>query len=370
MSRMFLARVLRWVVVVGVLPLAGCSKQPVLTTPSSAQVAFAESYPGRLGELRTEFSDGEAEARRSFDGVRELPAKLRNTDYGAAQELVRQADAAGRSSYYVDEALSHEQTERLFEEGPGTLRRRIAGSVAFAAKEQECAKENADALGGAAAAATERAIARQLDERLQRHSPATEYLEVQRERLGERNIEALEKQAAAITRASFMANVRLELYRRELDQLLEDEANVRATLDRSVNDGQAALAKEDLSKRQKGRLEERLSRARAAREVLDGEASAARAAATDLKARAEAIQKDYQTLITTVLEELEKKKSEPVAAKPERRSKPGPAPVEPAAPAEPTPAPAQPAPAPASPPEPAPLEPAEAPQSGVAPATP
>ena len=363
MSRMFLARVLPWVVVVGVLPLAACNKQPVLTTPSSAQVAFAEGYPERLGELRTEFSDGEAEARRSFDRVRELPARLRNADYGAAQELVRQADAAGRSSYYADEALSHEQTKRLFDEGPGTLRRRIAGSVAFAAKEQECAKEDADALGGAAAAATERAIARQLDERLRRHSPATEYLEAERERLGERNVEVLEKQAATITRASFMANVRLELYRRELDKLLEDEANVRTTLDQSVNDTEAALAKEALSKRQKSRLEERLSRARAARTALDGEAGAARAATADLKARSEAIRKDYQTLITTVLDELERKKSEPVAAKSERPVKPGPAPVEPAAPV----APAEPAPAPV---EPAPVAPVEAPQSGAAPATP
>lgn len=341
------------------LALAGCNKQPVLTTPSSAQVAFAEKYPGRLGELRTAFSAGEADARRSFDGVRELPAKLRNTDYGAAQELVRQADAAGRSSYYADEALRKEQIERLFAEGPGTLRRRIAGSVAFVAKEQECAKEHADALGGAAAAATVRAIARQLDEDLQRHSPATEYLEAEREKLGERNIEALGKQAAAIARASFVANVRLELYRRELDQLLEEEADVRATLDRGVNDSQAALANEELSKRQRARLEERASRARAARTALDGEAGGARAAATDLKARSEALRKDYQTLITTVLDELERRKSEPTATKPEPPAKPTPAPVEPTAPVEPAPA------APA-----APVQPPEAPASGAAPASP
>lgn len=362
---MFLARMLRWAVVVGVLPLAGCNKQAVLTTPSSAQVGFAESYPTRLGELRTEFSDGEAAARQSFDRVRELPAKLRHTDYGAAQELVRQADAAGRSSYYADEALSQEQTERLFEEGPGTLRRRIAGSVAFAAKEQECAKESADALGAAAAAATERAIARQLDERLSRHSPAAEYIEAERERLGERNVELLEKQAAAITRASFMANVRLALYRRELDELLEDEASVRATLDRRVTSDEAALGKADLSKRQRARLEERLARARAARAALDTEAGAARAAVADLDARSEALGKDYQTLITTVLDELERKKSEPVAAKAERARKSSPAAASPTL-AAPDVAPAEPAPAPA---EPASVVPAEAAPSGP-PATP
>jgi hypothetical protein len=299
------------------LIMAACNKQPVLTTPSSAQVAFAESYPDRLLVIRTEFSDREAAARQSFDKVRAMPSSLRDPDYGAVQEVVRQADAAGRSKYYADEALSHEQTGRLFSDKRGALRRRIAGSVAFTAKEKEwCDKEHTDDIGAAAASATERAVERQLDQRLHDHNQATEYIEAEREALGERNIEPLQKHADAIAEASFMANVRLEMYRRELEELLDEEAKVRATLDRSEADSTAELAKSDLPRAKKTRLEGRVARAQAARTATGEQARPSRAALADLEARGNALRTDYETLIRTVLEELERKKSEPRKPKP------------------------------------------------------
>jgi len=200
--------------------IGGCNKQPALGTPSSDQTAFAAEYPSRLVEVRTRFAAGEQNARKAFPEIVALPSKLSGGDPAVAAEVVKQADAAGRSSYYVDEALDQEGTARFFAEERGEIRGRIAGSVAAAAKEQECVKEKADELGGTAAAAAERAVQRELEERLHERGEATRYIDAQREALGERNVAALEKRADAISWTSYLTYVRLDLYKSELEELV------------------------------------------------------------------------------------------------------------------------------------------------------
>ncbi len=314
------------------IALAGCNRQTVLTTPKAADSAFAEQYPARLTEVQSQFVEVEAATRRSFDSMRALPSSVRETDFGRVRELVLQADAAGQSQYYADEALRREQMDELFSENRGALRRRVAGSVAFAAKEKECSKEDADALGSTAASASERAMERQLDQRLHDHSHATRYIKAHTDELGERNVEALARQAAAITRASFVSNVRLSLYRRELDDLLEQESDVRATLERSEADANAELATGGLSKSYKASVEERLANAKAARLTLDTEVTASKNALADMDLRITSLQKDYKALIDVLLAELERKQ----AAKPEKRTTKAPPPA--ATPATPAPA--------------------------------
>ncbi len=300
------------------LSLMACNKQPALTTPSSDQSAFAADYPQRLSEVRTAFTEDEARARTSFATLRALPSTLHDTNVPSTQEVVRQADAAGRSQYYVEEALSHEEMARLFTEDRGALRRRIAGSVAFTAKEKELPKEQADELGNSAAAATERAVDRQLDRRLHARNEATHYIAAHRDALGERNVPTLEQQSDAIARASFVAHVRLELHRRELERLLNEESKVRATLDRTEADASRALGEPGLSKARKADIELRLAATRATRTAMDKELVAARLAVDDMEAKTKALKADYDTLVATLLQDLERKPTATasVAAKP------------------------------------------------------
>ncbi|HTV24162.1 MAG TPA: hypothetical protein VMG12_35965, partial [Polyangiaceae bacterium] len=153
----------RWVglwLAAGAVGGLGCHKQAVLTTPESDQVAYASAHPERLRTIRTRFVEDEEKTRKSFDGLRALPGSVPASDADELEQLVRRADAAGRSQHYVDEALRQEEIDELMSENRSAIRRRVAGSVAFAAKEKECVKEDIDALAGTAATATDRAVDR------------------------------------------------------------------------------------------------------------------------------------------------------------------------------------------------------------------
>ena len=162
---------------IGLALLAACQRQPTLTTPASDHAVYAELYPERLRGARNGFAADEAEARDSFEALRRLPAGAPPGLADELEQVVRRADGAGRSQPYVDEALRQEDVEVLLAEDRGAIRRRIAGSVANAAKDvakqKECLQDaDVDALAGAAAAGTDRAVDRQLQARLRAQSPA------------------------------------------------------------------------------------------------------------------------------------------------------------------------------------------------------
>jgi hypothetical protein len=293
---------------------AGCTKQPALGAPSSDQTAFAEEYPSRLEEARTRFVNGEQNARKAFPEIRALPGKLRGGDPAVAAEVVKQADAAGRSSYYVDEALNQEATARFFAEERAGIRGRIAATVATSAKEQECVKEKADELGGTAAAAAERAVQRELEERLHDRGEATRYIEAQREALGDRNVAVLEKRADAITWTSYLTYVRLDLYRSEVDELVAQESNVKATLERSEREGKAAVDSGKLPSARRAAVEQRVAAHAKARAAIDKELPIAKQELEAMDEKLEALKRDYEAMLQAVIGELEQKAAAPGAA--------------------------------------------------------
>ncbi len=291
-----------------------CHDRPALTTPESDQTAYAATYPERLRDVRTRFAEDEAAARGTFDSLRALPSGVPASNADELEALVRRADAAGRSQHYVDESLRQEDVHALMGEGRGAIRRRVAGSVAASAKElakeRECLKEeDVNALSGGAASATDRAVNRQLTSRLRARNPAQSYLHAHADELGEQRVITLERQVDTLSRASFISNVRLALYRLEQSDLLEQEKAVRTTLERDEAEGRAALGNEDLSKSHRLAIEEQVGRDEAARIALDAEVSASKQAEKDLEARAEALQRDYQALLDVLLAELTRKQA-------------------------------------------------------------
>jgi hypothetical protein len=292
------------------LSAAACRPEPALTAPSADQGVFAEAYPARLSELRNAFTEQEKRARGNLPALRTAPAGLRDDERALAKGLFERADRSGRSGYYADEAVRQEELDQLFEEGRPGLRRRVAGSVSYTVKQKkcgelDCSEELATELGNAAAYAADRALDRQQEQRLDAHSEAAHYLDAHSAELGARNLDALAKQSRTITRTSFIAFVRLELYRRELERLLEEEPGASATLERAENEDRAALAQSGLSKAQKTALERRLADTSARRAELAKEAPLAKTARDDMAARTEALQKDYRAALAELLATLD-----------------------------------------------------------------
>jgi hypothetical protein len=315
------------------ISVTACHRPPVLTTPESDQAAYAALYPERLRDARTRFTEDEAEARKSFDPLRALPSSASVENADELEQLVRRADAAGRSQHYVDEALRQEEVAALMQENKGAIRRRVAGSVAATAKdlskkeEKAClVEEDINALAGSAATGTDRAVNRQLESRLRARNPAHQYLRAHADELGEQRVATLERQVDNLSRASFLSNVRLALYRIELEDLLDQQQAVRTTLTRDEAEGRAALGGEGLSKSHRLAIEEQVARDEAARGALDSEVQASQAAAEELEAKAQALQKDYQAMLDVMLGELERKQTSAEPAQDPAKPEPAAAP--------------------------------------------
>jgi hypothetical protein len=303
-------RVLPRLALLALLSVAACRPEPAVTTPSGDQGVFAAAYPARLSQVRNDFAEQEQRAQSSLPSLRTPPAGLRDNERALAKGLFERADRAGRSGYYADEALRREALDDLFEEGRGGLRRRVAGSVSYTVKqkkcgEADCSEEFATELGNQAAYAAERALDRQQEQRLDAHSEAARYLDTHAAELGARSVDALVKQSRALTRTSFIAYVRLELHRRELAGLLEEEATASSTLERAETEDRAALGQSGLTKAQQTSLERRLSATSAQRAELAKELPLAKTAHDDMTGRMAALQKDYQAALAALLAALD-----------------------------------------------------------------
>jgi hypothetical protein len=307
------------VVSVSLLVAFGCNKQP-LATSSADQSGFAEEYPLRLADVRAEFLEDEKDARKEIDAFKSYPDKLKDPDPGAMKKVIEMADATGRSSYYADEAADRETAEYFISDERGAIGRRVAGAVTYEAKqkqkEKEClTDEEISALGNASAYSLQRAADRQFDERLKAHSEVLRTVDSERHRLGHQNLDGVERQAAAIAHTSYLTHVRLELYRRELEGLLDEEPKVKKTLERNVAEDSAVLNDPSLPKSRKARVEARIARAQAAQAALAKESPLAQPALDDMDRRLEALQKDYDVALKALLASYEGKP--PVTQAPE-----------------------------------------------------
>jgi hypothetical protein len=175
-----------------------------------------------------------------------------------------------------------------------------------------------NALAGSAASATDRSVDRQLESRLRARNPAHQYLRAHADEVGEQRVPTLERQIDRLSRASFVSNVRLALYRVQIEELLDQQKAVRATLERDEAEGRAALGSEGLSKSHRLAIEEQVARDEAARIALDAEVAASQAAGAELETKSEALRNDYQAMIDVMLGELARKQAspEPVPAAP------------------------------------------------------
>jgi hypothetical protein len=289
------------------LPLftLGCNHdQPPVTSPSGEQAGYAERYPARLQAIRARFADDESTARTTLSDFKGYPDALRNPDYRQVRTVVDKADATGRSSAYTEAALEAENVQRFFDEEKDGLHQKVGGAVSYASTSQQKCSED---MGGVAVGAMDRAVEKQLEERLRAHSDVHRYIEDHQEELGKANVDTLNKQADKIARTSNVAYVRLELHRREVEALLADSSTVESTLDKTIKESDAVIADPNAPKTKKALAEKRRTAAQNARNALGAEVEQDRRAVDEMKQRITSLQNDYKTALTALEDDLERR---------------------------------------------------------------
>ncbi|MGC4089184.1 MAG: hypothetical protein QM756_15130 [Polyangiaceae bacterium] len=287
-------------VVLSLLGVACTQKEAPVAAASGEQSGFAERYPARLNGTRQHFASDENQARTTLGEFKGYPDALKNPDWSAVRTVVEQADSTGKSSAYTEAALESETVARFMDEEKDGLRQKVGGAVSYASGQKKCPED----LGGAAISAMERGVDKQLEERLRNHSEAHRYIDDHEDELGKPNVETLKKQTDKIARTSNIAYVRLELYRREVEALLNDASSVRSTLDRTIQESDATLANASASKTKKAAAQRHKTAAQNARTALDAEVEQNQRGLEEMQKRVGTLQNDYRAALDALLADL------------------------------------------------------------------
>lgn len=292
-------------VISSLLLSAACSRQghPPLTVSSAGEPTYAARYPDGLTIQRGWFAEYETSVQSSLEEMQGYPDALEGADPEIVLEIVTAADAAGRSSAYAARFAEAERIDRFFHEEKGEVGKQLAGSVRYAVKQKGAGEEVVDAAGSAAVYGLERAVAKRLEERTRALNEAHRSLEEHEEALGKANVEKLRNQIDTISRASYLVHVGMIELRRDLEARVAEGSEVRATLDRNIDELRARAEDTARTDKQRALAQKRLAVVQAARERLDAELEGAEAGLAEMEQRERQLQEDY----SKALDELKRR---------------------------------------------------------------
>jgi chromosome segregation ATPase len=302
-----MSKVHHWLAVTGcaVTLAGGCSNQkPAPLYASSAdQGGYATRYPVELGAARGNIGEQESRARRLMAEFETYPNALNKPNWSQVQRVVELADQAGRSEEYAQSYEESQQVNGFFaDEGP-EIRRKVAGSVQWVAKDDSC-KEPAK-FGGAATHALDTAVERAQRDRLRAHNEAQRYIELYKESLGTKNAELLSEQADTIAETSYAVYVGIERNRRQMEQMVSESSNVRSTLEDQVKDLNARAADQAAPAKDRQTAQKQAEEAQTALDRLQSEQQQAEYVLKEMDKRQEQLQKDYKAALDKLLERIE-----------------------------------------------------------------
>src|SRR5262249_52684817 len=206
---------------------------------SAGQTVYAEDYPDKLQSLANGQANGEGDVKTITSDFVKYPDQLKDPPWPQVLVVVNQADASGKSAAYVDREHDVEKAQAFFTEEREEITKRVAGSVQYAAKKKECA--DFDSYGPVSASLKE-SVEKQLEKRLRAANEAHLTIDRYRDPFGKANAAALEKQADAISFASYTTYVKLPAAKAVTAHLIAETDEVRKTLDRSIQDEQKLQA--------------------------------------------------------------------------------------------------------------------------------
>jgi hypothetical protein len=285
---------------------SGCS-QPVIEpeiAPSTPHATYAETYPARVNTEVSGYGDAQIKLKELDGGFKSYPDALDDeADYGLVADMVEEADTVGRSGSYVDSVRELEAVQTFYDEERVEIRKKVAGTVAYQAKQKNCDTD----LGGAAAGALDKSMKERIEERMRDANAAQRMLDRHRDKLGKKNVEALEKQLGEVSLASYLAHIQLVEHKLRLRRMAEEAEEVKKTAESQIETEKAFQKEKDVSDKDKEASQKRISAMNDAKSGADTAANKAKKALEDIEPRIEKAQKAHQDALTALVEALRKR---------------------------------------------------------------
>lgn len=286
------------------IALSSCAPPPGPSYPSSAeQAGYAERYPETLRQIRSRYAEDETAVREQIGRYPKFSDDLRDPDFTVVRVAVERAAESGKSADFVNGMAEVEQVQGFFEGEKEALSRRIGGAVSYAAKQKQCDVE----LYGPTAMALDKAVEKQLTDRIRSRNDGQRIIDEHEEALKKPNLEKLREKLDEVAHTSYLVSVRLPRAKSELEGLLRDASDVGSTLDRVRAEAKTVLDDPNASKPEKESARGRDEAAQKARSELDSEVDQARRALSELEERTSRLASEHQKALDALLSDLEKR---------------------------------------------------------------
>jgi hypothetical protein len=192
----------------------------------------------------------------------------------------------------------------FFDAEKDEINRKVAGSVAFAAKKKGCD----EGIAGAAPAALKDVVEKQLEKELHDGSEAQQVVDRYRGELGKENAATLEKQADDISLASYLVHIAIVEDKLRIVRMAAEADQIKKTADDSIaaeRDAQASNKK--MSDADKKASEARISEMNKSKASIDAAVQQAQAVLPNLEDEIKKIQKEYDDALAALRSKIKEK---------------------------------------------------------------
>lgn len=289
---------------------AGCAEtkpEPEIASAAS-QESYAVGYPQALTEATTSFSQIQSEIRKELGQLPGYPGKLKDPGWARVRDVVTRADQAGKSSAYVERMRRIEGAFEFFSTEKDEITRKVGGSVQFLVKKKGCDVE----VSGAVSGPLKDTIDKQLEKELRDANEAQHLIERYRTALGKENAAALEQQADAISRASYLVHIQLVEDKVRVQRMLAEADEVQRTFDAALAAERSFQAEKRTTPAEKKASDDRIAEINKSRALLDSAVKQGSSLLPNLDQQVQAMTREYDEALAKLLAAIdEKAKSEP-----------------------------------------------------------
>jgi hypothetical protein len=286
--------------------LAACSApKPEPEFASSANHGhYAREYPEQLNAVVKDWNDRRIEARKLISELAGLPGKLKDPPYAHVVEIVERASEDGRSYAYVERLRRVEAAGLFFETEKDEINKKVVGSVGYVAKKKACD----ESVAGAAAPALKEAVEKQLEKELHDASEAQQLIERYRGELGKENAAVLEKQADAVSRASYLVYIEIVEDKLRIVRMVAEAEQIRKTADDTIAAERAFQSGyKKITDAEKKASDARIADMNKAKASIDAALQQAQNVVPTLEDEIKKIQKEYEDALATLTSRLKEK---------------------------------------------------------------
>ncbi len=280
-------------------------QQKPLTASSASETHYATAYPDNVSRERTQFADQETQATSMSQELTKFPDAVETKDWNHVKKAYELADQSGKGAAYAQQYEATQGVVTFMTEEKEPISNGIAGSTVYVAKQKEC--KDPGEIGGAGVHGMNKAVDKQLQERMRSANEAQAYIDAHAEAIGKPGVDKLRDQVDLLASYSFLVHVKAEQSRQKLQSMVDEASTVKSTLEDAAAEADKLAQDPNVPDGDRKAATARAQAARDAAAKIDAEKEQTTKALEQVEQRNQKLREDYDKALAALLDAVDKK---------------------------------------------------------------